>query len=63
MRFTVHAALRREPIERRLTNAIEATGEAWRLMAPGATGVYIFDSNADKAYLPNHFAELRGRAS
>jgi hypothetical protein len=63
MRFTVHAKHNREPIERRFTNTVEATREAWRLMAAGATGVYIFDDNTDKAYWPEGFAELHRRAS
>jgi hypothetical protein len=58
MRFTVHAKHNREPIERRFASAIEATSEAWRLLAAGATGVYIFDDNTGKAYWPDGFAEL-----
>ena len=63
MRFTVHAKHNREPVERRFASAIEATSEAWRLLAAGATGVYIFDDNTDKAYWPDGFAELRRRTS
>jgi hypothetical protein len=63
MRFTVHAKHNREPIERRFATAIEATHDAWRLMAAGATGVYIFDDNTDKAYWPDRFVELHRRAS
>ena len=63
MRFTVHAKHNREPIGRRFASAIEATSEAWRLMAAGATGVYIFDDNTGKAFWPDEFAELRRRAS
>jgi hypothetical protein len=61
MRFTAHAKHNREPIERRFASAIEATREAWRLMAAGATVVYIFDDNTDKARWPDHFVELYRR--
>jgi hypothetical protein len=47
MRFTVHAKHNREPIERRFASIIDATREAWRLMAAGATGVHIFDDNTE----------------
>jgi hypothetical protein len=63
MRFTVHAKHYREPIERRFANAIEATHDAWRLMAAGATSVYIFDDDTDKTYWPDRFVELHRRAS
>jgi hypothetical protein len=59
MRFTVHADLDRERIERRFTNAVEAILGAWRLLAEGATGVYIFDDSTGKAYWPESFADLR----
>ena len=36
--------------------------EAWKLMAAGATGVYIFDDTAGKAYWPDDFVELLGEA-
>ena len=57
-RFIVHAKHRREPFERRFVDAIEATLEAWKLMAAGATSVYIFDDTAGKAYWPDDFVEL-----
>jgi hypothetical protein len=63
MRFTVHAKHNCEPIERRFASAIDATREAWRLMAAGAISVYIFDDNTDKAYWPDRFVELHRRAS
>jgi hypothetical protein len=50
MRYTVHADLDRERIERRFTSAVEAILGAWRLLAAGATGVYIFDDSTGKAY-------------
>jgi hypothetical protein len=58
MRFTVHAKHNREPIERRFASIIDATREAWRLMAAGATGVYIFYDSTGKACWPEGFAEL-----
>jgi hypothetical protein len=58
MRFIVHAEHRREPFECRFVDAIEATLEAWKLLAAGATGVYIFDDTAGKAYWPDDFVEL-----
>jgi hypothetical protein len=62
MRFTVHAKHNREPIERRFASIVDATREAWRLMAAGATGVHIFDDNTDTAYWPDRFVELHRRA-
>jgi hypothetical protein len=63
MRFTVHAKHNREPIERRFASIIDATREAWRLMAAGATSVLHIDDNTDTAYWPDRFVELHRRAS
>jgi hypothetical protein len=52
MRFTVHAKHNREPIERRFASVIEATGDAWRLMAAGATDGYIFGDNTGSRNAP-----------
>jgi hypothetical protein len=63
MRFIVHGALKRHAIERRFTTAIEAAYAAWELMASGATGVYVFDDSAGRAYSPDYLAELYRKAS
>jgi hypothetical protein len=48
----------RKEIAALTVTAAEAVCKAWRLMATGATGLYIYDDETDEAYWPNDFAGL-----
>jgi hypothetical protein len=58
MRYTIHFEQRRAPVEFEFATAAEAVCKAWRLMATGVTGLYIYDDETDEAYWPNDFAAL-----
>ena len=60
MRFTVHAKLPSGPVEFELTTAtaIDAASKARKLVAAGATGVYVYDDETDATYWPDRFADL-----
>jgi hypothetical protein len=58
MRYTIHAEQRRASVEFEFATAAEAVCKAWRLMATGASGLYIYDDETDQAYWPNEFAGL-----
>jgi hypothetical protein len=58
MPFIVHAEHNGEPVQRGFASAFDAIREAWRLLAEGAIGVYIFDDETNEAFAPDRFSEL-----
>jgi hypothetical protein len=59
MRYVVHAH-NREPIEFAFPTAADAVAKAWRMMASGATGLYIFDNDTYETFYPGEFVGLFG---
>jgi hypothetical protein len=63
MRYVVHAHQHREPIDFAFSTAADAVAKAWRMMASGATGLYIFDNDTYETFFPGEFVGLFGTAA
>ena len=58
MRYVVHAHQHRESIDFAFSTAADAVAKAWRMMASGATGLYIFDNVSYETFSPGEFIGL-----